>query len=173
MLLARNDEYCCRLLSPYITAGVLSGLQRVQHTLGEIAELVGYARSGVQQFLERFGTSDFEALLAPKKAPGKESPLQAVAVQEAIREGLRAGRWRTAPQLAQWLQAEHGIKRASESLYYWLGKLAGVLKVPRPVHLIQLPPGFRSVDSEVHPLKPMGTPANDLLDHGVGFFRGG
>jgi transposase len=106
-----------------------------QHTLAGIAEIVGYARSGVQQFLERFGTGDFEALLARKKAKGKESPLQDPAVQEAIRAGLQAGRWRTAKQLAGWLKEEHQIERAAQTLYYWLGKLAGVLKVPRPVHL--------------------------------------
>jgi putative transposase len=108
---------------------------RGQHTLAEIAELVGYARSGVQQFLERFGTGDFDALLARKKAKGKPSPLQDPAVQEAIREGLRAGRWRTAGQIARWLKQEHHIERAAQTLYYWLGKLAGALKVPRPVHL--------------------------------------
>jgi transposase len=147
-----------------------------QHTLEEIAELVGYARSGVQQFLERFGTSDFEALLARKKAPGKESPLQAAAVQEAIREGLRAGRWRTAPQLARWLEAEFGIKRASESLYYWLGKLAGVLKVPRPVHLKKDPAQSRAFQEHLlenlHALAlPKGRPVKvwiaDEMRHGL------
>lgn len=106
-----------------------------QHTLAEIADLVGYARSGVQKFLQRFGEGNFEALLERKKAKGRESELQDPALQESLREGLRQGRWRTASQLAAWLKEEHQIQRVTGSMYYWLGKLQGRLKVPRPVHL--------------------------------------
>lgn len=106
-----------------------------EHTLGEIAERVNYARSGVQEFLRRFGDGEFEALLTRGKAPGKASPLQAPALQEAMGEGLRTGRWRTAPQIAAWLEEEHQIQRAPKSIYRWLGKLQGSLEAPRPAHL--------------------------------------
>ncbi len=53
--------------------------------------------------------------------------------------GLKSGRWRTAGQVAAWLQEEHGIKRAAKSLYRWLGKVGGALRVPRPAHVLQNP----------------------------------
>jgi transposase len=52
---------------------------------------------------------------------------------------LKAGQWRTAGQLAAWLAQHHGIKRVAGSMYYWLGKVGGALKVPRPAHMKQDP----------------------------------
>ena len=60
-------------------------------------------------------------------------------MQEALAAGLKSGRWRTAGQVAAWLQEEHGIKRAAKSLYRWLGKVGGALRVPRPAHVLQNP----------------------------------
>ena len=39
--------------------------------------------------------------------------------------------------MAGWRQQEHGLKRAAESLSYWLGKVGGAL--PRPCHVQQNP----------------------------------
>lgn len=101
----------------------------------DIAHMVGCARSSVQTWLANFQAGGLEGLLARKKAPGKASPLHAAAVQAQLRAGLQQGTWRTAGQMRQWLAREHGIKRAERSIYYWLGKLSGVLRVPRPVHV--------------------------------------
>ncbi|HTH48432.1 MAG TPA: winged helix-turn-helix domain-containing protein [Candidatus Limnocylindria bacterium] len=60
-------------------------------------------------------------------------------MQAELRAGLPAGRWRTAGQVAAWLQEAHGIKRAAQSLYRWLGKAGGALRVPRPCHVKQDP----------------------------------
>jgi transposase len=60
-------------------------------------------------------------------------------IQEQLQAGLKAGHWRTAGQVAAWLQEAHGIKRATKSLYYWLGKVGGALRVPRPCHIKQDP----------------------------------
>jgi transposase len=38
-----------------------------------------------------------------------------------------------------WLKEAHGIARAAKSLYYWLGKVGGALRVPRPCHVKQDP----------------------------------
>jgi transposase len=40
----------------------------------------------------------------------------------------------TAAEVQHWLHERHGLKRSLDSVYYWLGKLGGALKVPRPVH---------------------------------------
>jgi len=110
-----------------------------RHTHEEIAALVGRARSTVQEWVDRYEAGGVAGLLARKKAPGRKSELQDPQVQAQIRAGLKAGQWRTAGQLAAWLAQRHGIKRVAGSMYYWLGKVGGALKVPRPAHLKQDP----------------------------------
>ena len=99
--------------------------------------LVGRARSSIQQWIDRYEAGGLSRLLEQKKAPGQKSPLQEPALQAQIQEGLKKGMWRTAGQLAAWLEQTHGIRRAANSLYYWLGKVGGALQVPRPAHVKQ------------------------------------
>ena len=106
-----------------------------QYTYEQIAQAVGRARSTIQLWINQFTAGGVAGLLARKKAPGRASPLQAPAIQAALAEGLRTGRWLTAAQLAAWLHTHHGLRRSAQSLYYWLGKCGGALKVPRPVHI--------------------------------------
>lgn len=68
---------------------------------------------------------------------------------KALVAGLKAGRWRTAGQVAVWLQAEHGIEQAAQSLYRWLGKAGGALRVPRPAHVLQNPPAATAFRAEL------------------------
>jgi transposase len=110
-----------------------------EYTHQQIAEAVGRARSTIQVWVNQFEAGGITALLARKKAPGRTSPLQSLTVQAALARGLRTGQWLTAPQLAAWLRKEHGIERRAKSLYYWLGKSGGALKVPRPVHVKRNP----------------------------------
>jgi hypothetical protein len=51
--------------------------------------------------------------------------------------------------VAAWLQATHGIKRATKSLYYWLGKVGGALRVPRPCHVKQNPEASAAFRAEL------------------------
>ncbi|XHR31294.1 MAG: helix-turn-helix domain-containing protein [Chthoniobacteraceae bacterium] len=111
-----------------------------QHTLQEIAEVIGRARSTVQRYLERFGTGDVDGLLRCEKPKGKPSELGRPEILEDLRAGLAKGQWRTAGQVAAWLKEKHNITRASQTIYYWLGKLAGALRGPRPVHTKRDPP---------------------------------
>jgi len=71
--------------------------------------------------------------------PGKPSLVAGAKLQAELKVGLQAGHWRTAGQVAAWLQEKHGIKRAAKSLYYWLGKVGGALRVPRPCDVQQNP----------------------------------
>lgn len=104
------------------------------HTHEEIASLIGRARSGIQQWINHYQAGGLARLLARKKPPGKASPIAGAEVQAQLRAGLLKGQWRTAGQMAAWLAATHGIKRAAQSMYYWLGKVGGTLQVPRPAH---------------------------------------
>ena len=110
-----------------------------QHTLAHLAGLAGRARSTIQVWLDDFVAGGVEKLLQREPPPGVTSPVGQPKVQEPFQAGLKAGRWRTAGQVAAWLQEEHGIKRAAKSIYRWLGKAGGALRVPRPCHVRQDP----------------------------------
>ncbi len=110
-----------------------------QHTLEDLARLAGRARSTIQVWLDDFTAGGLARLLERAAPPGKASPVAQAKVQAQLQSGLKAGRWRTAGQVAAWLKAAHGIERAAKSLYYWLGKVGGALRVPRPCHVKQDP----------------------------------
>jgi transposase len=110
-----------------------------QHTLEDLARLAGRARSTIQVWLDDFTAGGLAQLLEREAPPGKASPVAQAKVQAQLQAGLKAGRWRTAGQVAAWLKAAHGIERAAKSLYYWLGKVGGALRVPRPCHVKQDP----------------------------------
>lgn len=55
----------------------------------------------------------------------------------------------TTGQVAAWLQEAHGIKRAVKSIYRWLGKANGALRVPRPAHVLQNPPATAAFRAEL------------------------
>jgi transposase len=110
-----------------------------QHTLADLARLAGRARSTIQEWLDAFAAGGTTQLLARKAPPGKSSPVAKQKVQTQLQAGLKRGQWRTARQLAAWLKQVHGIERAAKSMYYWLGKVGGALRVPRPCHVKQNP----------------------------------
>lgn len=132
---------------------------RGQHPLDELARLAGRARSTIQVWLDAFRAGGVRQLLERKRPPGKPSPVAAAAVQAQLRAGLQAGRWRTAGQVAAWLREAHGIERAAKSLYYWLGKAGGALRVPRPCHVQQDPAAAAAFRAELEPrLQALGLP---------------
>ncbi len=110
-----------------------------QHTLAELALLAGRARSTIQVWLDDFTDGGVARLLEREAPPGKPSLVAEAKVQTQLKAGLKAGQWRTAGQVAAWLKETHGIQRATKSLYYWLGKVGGALRVPRPCHVQQNP----------------------------------
>jgi transposase len=120
-----------------------------QHTLAELARLAGRARSTIQIWLEDYTAGGLPQLLERETPPGSTSPVAAPKIQEQLQAGLQAGRWRTAGQVAAWLQQDHGIERAAKSLYYWLGKVGGALRVPRPCHVKQDPAATAAFRAEL------------------------
>jgi transposase len=110
-----------------------------QHGYRDIAQIVGCATSTFALWLNQYLAGGIEGLLRRESPPGVTSPIGQPKVQKQFEEGLKAGRWRTAAQVAAWLQEEHGIRRAAKSIYRWLGKAGGALRVPRPCHIQQDP----------------------------------
>ena len=132
-----------------------------QHTLADLARLAGRARSTIQVWLDDFIEGGREQLLERGAPPGKPSPVAGAKVQAQLQAGLQAGRWRTAGQVAAWLKETHGIQRATKSLYYWLGKVGGALRVPRPCHVKQNPAAMAAFRDELEQnLEKLDLPKN-------------
>jgi transposase len=122
-----------------------------RHTLEELARLAGRARSTIQVWLDDFEAGGLVRLLERESPPGLSSPLGEPKVQQQLEAGLKVGRWRTAGQVALWLKETHGIERAAKSLYRWLGKVGGALRVPRPCHVQQNPLATAAFRAELEP----------------------
>jgi transposase len=120
-----------------------------QHSLDQLARLAGRARSTIQVWLDHFTAGGLAKLLERESPPGPTSPVAAPKVQAQLQAGLKAGNWRTAGQVAAWLKEAHGIERATKSLYYWLGKVGGALRVPRPCHVKQDPAASAAFRAEL------------------------
>lgn len=104
------------------------------HTYAEIAKIVGRSVTILQQWFAKFEQGGLEGLLKRGHGGGKPSLLHKPKVRKALERGLSEGQWMSAPQVAAWLADEHDIEMNSRSLYYWLKKAGGALKVPRPCH---------------------------------------
>jgi transposase len=92
------------------------------YTLEDLARMAGRARASIQTWLNKFAAGGLEGLVRRDTPPGSSSPLGSAQIQAELRAGLAAGRWRSASEIAVWLEAEHGIRRARKSIYYWLRK---------------------------------------------------
>jgi len=105
------------------------------YTYAEISRIVDRSTTTLQTWFDKLDAGGVDGLLERKTSDGRPSVMDDPKVQRALRRGLRKGRWMSEPQLADWLERRYGIRLKPRCLYYWLGKLAGALKVPRPVHI--------------------------------------
>jgi transposase len=107
-----------------------------EHAASEIAEVCGCSRASVFEWIKSFRQGGFESLLAREKPGPKAGELRGISarVSEQLREGVQKGRWATAEAARQWLEREHGVRRPYVTVWQWLKKFGGVLRVPRPRH---------------------------------------
>ena len=107
-----------------------------EYTSAEVAELCGIARSHLFVWLKRVREEGLEALLERSKPGPAEGTRRGVApaVMAALAERLAAHQFASAEQARRWLKKEHGIERPSGTVWSWLKKAMGVLRVPRPSH---------------------------------------
>ena len=122
-----------------------------QHGYRDIAQIVGCSTSTFALWLNKYLAGGLEELLRRDTPPGSTSPIGAAKVQQELVAGLKSGRWRTAGQVTTWLKEAHDIKRAVKSIYRWLGKANGALRVPRPAHVAQNPPASAAFRAELAP----------------------
>ena len=74
-----------------------------------------------------------DGLLEREHGGGKAPQIQGALLNE-LKAGLQEGRWKRAKEIVQWLKQRHETQLTDKGVYYWLGKLGGVLKVPRKTH---------------------------------------
>jgi transposase len=104
-----------------------------QLTAAQIAEQVGISRRQFFHWVNALKAGGIEGLL--KRAHGGGvAPQVGGKVLTELQAGLKEGRWKRAKEIQHWLQQRHRKKLTIKGVYYWLGKLGGVLKVPRKAH---------------------------------------
>ena len=109
-----------------------------QLTAAQIAEQVGVSRRQFFNWVRALKAGGVAQLLARDHGGGPPPRVQGQ-VLAALQAGLQAGQWKRAKEIQQWLHQQHQIKLGLKGVYYWLGKLGGVLKVPRKAHAKQDP----------------------------------
>jgi transposase len=150
--------------------------------LEQIARSVGRSRSTIQAWFDAYRTGGVAALLRDGRADNPGAPGKLTAPAKAqLEAGLKAGRWRTVPQMRAWLKAQHGIQLALSSLYNRLGKAGARLRVPRPSHVKNDPAATRefrqTLPAKLHALalpqnRPVRLWMQDEMRYGLhGFTR--
>ena len=122
-----------------------------QSTSAEVAELCGIARSHLFVWLRRVREEGLEALLARDQPGPREGTRRGVPpeVMEALVARLAAQQFASAEQARRWLKEEHGIERPYGTVWSWLKKAKGVLRVPRPTHSRKNPDAAAAFKSSV------------------------
>lgn len=104
-----------------------------QFTAAQIAEQIGISRRLFFYWVNALKEGGVSGLLRREHGGGAPAQVQGQ-VLEQLQAGLAAGRWKRAKEIQQWLAQRHQVPLGLTGVYYWLGKLGGVLKVPRKAH---------------------------------------
>jgi transposase len=104
-----------------------------QLTAAQIAEQLGISRRRFFDWMNALKAGGLPGLLERQHGGGAAPQVQGAACKELL-AGLQSGRWKRAKEIQHWLRERHQIRLKLPGVYYWLGKLGGVLKVPRKTH---------------------------------------
>ena len=110
---------------------------RGESTSAQIADVCGIARGHVFVWLKVVRERGLDALLERGKPGPKEGVCRGVKAKviAALQAKLEANEFTTAEQARCWLKARHKVDRPYISVWRWLKKFGGVLRVPRPKSL--------------------------------------
>ena len=109
---------------------------RGESTAAQVADLCGIARGHVFVWLGIVRERGLEALLErgqPGPKAGTCRGVKAKVIQQ-LKGKLETHEFTNAGQARRWLKKAHGIERPYASVWNWLKKFGGVLRVPRPSH---------------------------------------
>jgi transposase len=107
-----------------------------QLTAAQIAEQLGISRRRFFDWMNALKAGGLARLLERQHGGGAAPQVQGDALTELL-AGLQSGQWKRAKEIQHWLRERHRIRLKLPGVYYWLGKLGGVLKVPRKTHAQQ------------------------------------
>jgi transposase len=109
---------------------------RGESTSAEVADWCGIARGHVFVWLKILRQQGLAGLLARRRPGPKAGTCRGVEpkVLAALRAKLEAHEFANAQQARRWLKKAHGLDRPYASVWNWLKKFGGVLRVPRPSH---------------------------------------
>jgi transposase len=107
-----------------------------QFTAAQIAEQLGISRRRFFHWVNALKVGGVDGLLERAHGGGAAPQVAGKALAE-LQAGLQAGRWKRAKEIQQWLRQRHEKQLTLNGVYYWLGKLGGVLKVPRKTHALK------------------------------------
>lgn len=105
------------------------------YTYQQLGTIVRRSRITIINWFKAYFAGGLEELLGDAPRSGRPSEMKNEVITEAIVKGLEEGKWVTSGEAREWLREEHGIERSGSTVRYWLGKLGGAHKVPRPVHV--------------------------------------
>lgn len=137
-----------------------------EHTSAEVADLCGIARSHLFVWLKRVRDGGLEALLGRGKPGPREGTRRGVPPQvvKALVARLEANEFASAEQARLWLKEKHGIERPYGTVWTWLKKAKGVLRVPRPSHSRKTPEAAEAFKSSVaEKLEALGIEAGSRI----------
>ena len=110
---------------------VLMGYEK--KTLTEIGLSLKRGRSTISRWLKAYREGGIKQILHRGHGGGRPAALSECH-QDALIDGLRSGHWKRAKDIQIWLYAEHKIDLKIGGIHYWLRKLKGSWKLPRPKH---------------------------------------
>ena len=98
-----------------------------------IAQSVGVSEPTVKRWFATYRKSGLVAVLKRGYGIGRPSQMDDK-VEAYLLAGLKETRWNTAHQTCEDLERHFGRSFKYKTVWVWLKKCAGVLRVPRPVH---------------------------------------
>jgi transposase len=132
----------------------------------QVAELCGVVRSRVFAWIKCARKEGLEALLTREK-PGPQKGAYRGVKPEVIKElnqALEAGKFANAEQARRWLKKEHEVERPYKTVWGWIKKAGGVLRVPRPSHSKKDPQAAGQFKNQlVEKFEALGIPAGSLV----------
>ena len=120
-------------------------------TSARIAKLCGVSRGRLFVWLAVLRERGLDALLARGKPGPRAGTCRGVkpAVLGQLKQKLEAGEFTTVQAARRWLKKNHRIERPYASVWNWLKKFGGVLRVPRPSHSKKDPQAAQTFKEEL------------------------
>jgi transposase len=93
--------------------------------IADIAAAKGRGKATIGRWRRKFRSGGIPELL--KRSHGARQAQLDAASQQALKAGLLQGKWKTAKEIRQWLEQEHGKQLSVSGVHYWLKKVKASL----------------------------------------------